>query len=325
MRFLLQPLVMVCVCFGASVQAQDCTPLATLKMNHAEPDSEIRTVPVSINGVERQMVLDTGGAITQMSRRTIQELNLPLRRSGAKVFDINGRVSSRFTLIEKFGFGHLERDKAALMVWPEPARPWAGILAQDMLQPYDIDMDFASDELKMYARDCPRPPAWTRDASRVPMRNRGWHLHIPLVLDGRTYDGIFDTGSRNTIMRMPAARRDFGVGPDTHEMKRYPAINGVPTLDGYLHNFSKLSVGGVAVDSPQLLLVPDVMNRNADRSPLARSRARRHNDGLVLPELTLGMNVMKNLRLYISFSEEALYVAPAVSRGGVPATGEAKP
>jgi predicted aspartyl protease len=294
-------------------------------MNHAEPGSEIRTVPVSINGVERQMVLDTGGAITQMSRRTIQELNLPLRRSGAKVFDINGRVSSRFTSIEKFGFGHLKRDKAALMVWPEPARPWAGIIAQDMLQPYDIDLDFVRDELKMYAKDCPRPPAWTRTATKIPMQTKGWHLHIPLTLDGKTYDGIFDTGSRNTIMRMPAARRDFGIDPDTHTLKRYPAINGDPFLDGYHHSFSKLSVGGIVVDAPQILLVPDVMNRNADRSPIARDRARRHNDGLVLPELTLGMDVMKNLRLYISFSERALYVAPAVSRGGIPATGEAKP
>jgi hypothetical protein len=184
-----------------------------------------------------------------------------------------------------------------------------------MLQSYDIDVDFAADELKMYARECPHPPAWTRGASKVSMQNKGWHLHIPLTLDGKTYDGIFDTGSRNTIMRMPTAHRDFGVSPDTHEMERYPAINGVPFLHGYLHSFSKLSVGGVEVDNPRLLLVPDVMNRHADRSPLARSRARRHNDGLVLPELTLGMNVMKNLRLYISFSEQALYVAPAVPEG----------
>lgn len=119
-------LALLAACLATGARAQDCAPLATVKMNHAEPGSEIRTVPVSINGVQKQMVLDTGGAITQMSRRTIDELNLPLRRSGAKVFDINGRVSSRFTLIDKFGFGHLERDKAALMVWPEPARPWAG-------------------------------------------------------------------------------------------------------------------------------------------------------------------------------------------------------
>jgi hypothetical protein len=100
-------------------------------------------------------------------------------------------------------------------------------------------------------------------------------------------------------------------------MERYPAINGDPFLDGYLHSFSKLSVGGIDIKAPRLLLVPDVMNRNADRSPLARSRARRHNDGLVLPELTLGMDVLKNLRLYISFSEQALYVAPAAASGKV--------
>jgi predicted aspartyl protease len=317
MRLPILSFLITLACFGMSARAQDCTPrlLATVKMNHAEPGSEIRTVPVSINGVEKQMVLDTGGAITHISRRTNAEMNLPLRRSGAKVFDINGRVSSRYTLVEKFGFGHLKRDKAALLVWPEPARPWAGLIAPDMLQPYDLDVDFAAGELKMYSKSCHRPPAWTRSASKIPMQNRGWHLHIPLTVDGKTYDGIFDTGSRNTIMRMPTARRDFGVSPDTHRMEHYPAINGVSFLDGYLHSFSKLSVGGIEVDNPQLLLVPDVMNRNADRSPLARSRAKRHNDGLVLPELTLGMNVMKNLRLYISFSEQALYVAPAVPEG----------
>lgn len=313
-------LVPLIACLATAAAAQDCGPklLATVKMSHAEPGSEIRTVPVRINGVDKQMVLDTGGAITQISRRIIEELNLPLRRSGAKVFDINGRVSNHFTQVEKFTFGDIDRAKAALLVWPEPARPWAGMIAQDMLQPRDIDVDFSTDELKMYARGCARAPGWTRTAGKIPMQNKGWHLHIPLTLDGKTYDGIFDTGSRHSIMRIPTARRDFGISPDTHAMERYPAINGDPFLDGYLHSFSKLSVGGIDIENPRLLLVPDVMNRNADRSPLARSRARRHNDGLVLPELTLGMDVLKNLHLYISFSEQALYVAPVATPGEFP-------
>ena len=41
------------------------------------------------------------------------------------------------------------------------------------------------------------------------MRNKGWHLHIPVTLDGHTYDAIFDTGSRHTIMRLPAAQARF--------------------------------------------------------------------------------------------------------------------
>src|SRR5436853_5650207 len=79
-----------------AARAQDCAParlLAELRMQDAEPESNIRTVPVSLNGATRQMVLDTGGAVTQLSRDTIEELKLPTLPSSAAVYDINGRVS----------------------------------------------------------------------------------------------------------------------------------------------------------------------------------------------------------------------------------------
>ncbi|MFM2443106.1 MAG: hypothetical protein RJB09_292 [Pseudomonadota bacterium] len=296
-------------------RAQDCPApqlLATVKMGHAEPGSEIRTVPVSINGVERQMVLDTGGALTQVSRKAIAELDLPLKRGGAKAFDINGRVTTHFTTIDKFSFGHLHRDKAAFLVWPEPRRPWAGQIAQDLLQPYDIEVDFAADELKMYAKDrCARPPAWGNvKISRIEMRNKNWHLYIPVTVDGKAYNAIFDTGSRNTIMRLPTAKRDFGITQESPGLELYPAINGEPSLDGHLRTFSQLSVGGITIDRPSILIVPDVMNRLADRGRMARNRTRRQNADLILPDLSLGMSVLKNLRLYIAFGEQALYIAP---------------
>jgi predicted aspartyl protease len=295
-------------------QAQDCQParlLATVPLHSAEPDSNIRTVPVSLNGQTRDMILDTGGAITQLSRSVIAELGLPLRRGGAAVYDINGRVSRHYTMVKDFGFGDLRRPDAALPVWPEDKRPYAGEVAQDMLQPYDVDVDFAAGFLKMYAKGhCPGPTGWTPTA-RTEMRNKGWHLHIPVTLDGRTYDAIFDTGSRHTIMRLPVARRDFGLEPGGAGMTLYPAINGDSFLNGHLRHFGKMSFGGMTIERPEILIVPDVMNRKADRSPLATNRSQRHNAGLVLPELSLGMDVLKHLHLYLSFGEQALYVAPA--------------
>jgi len=304
--------------FGPA-QAQDCPApqlLATVKMSHAEPGSQIRTVPVSINGVEQQMVLDTGGALTQVSRRAIEQLDLPLRRGGAKAYDINGRVSTHFTQIKDFRFGALQRDKAAFLVWPEPRRPWAGQISQDLLQPYDIEIDFAADEMKMYAKQsCARAPDWGKTAvTRIPMQTKNWHLHIPVTLDGKTYDAIFDTGSRNSIMRLPTATRDFGITTQSPGMELYPAINNEPSLDGHLRRFSQLSLGGITVDQPTILILPDVMNRNAERSRMARNRTKRHNADIRLPELSLGMNVLKDLRLYISFSEQALYLAPATPK-----------
>lgn len=301
------------------VQAQDCAPanlLATVPMHSAEPESNIRTVPVTLNGVTRHMVLDTGGAITQLSRDTIEELQLPMHASGAAVYDINGRVSHRFALVKDFTFGDLHRGDAALLVWPETVRPYAGELAQDMLQPYDVDVDFISGELKMFAKDhCPGPVGWTPTARAV-MHNKGWHLHIPVTLDGHSYDAIFDTGSRHTIMRLPTARHDFGLDSDSPGMEPYRAINGDPFLNGLLHKFSQLSVSGIFIDHPEVLIVPDIMNRNADRSPLAENPAYHHNAGLVLPELSLGMDVLKQLHLFMAFGEQVLYIAPAKASGG---------
>jgi hypothetical protein len=216
-------------------------------------------------------------------------------------------------MVKEFGFGHLRRNDAALLVWPDPARRYAGELAQDMLQPYDVDVDFGAGQLKMYRKglnsQCLGPSGWT-PTTRTEMRNKGWHLHIPVILDGHSYDAIFDTGSRHTIMRLPAARRDFGLDADSPGMEPYPAINGDPFLNGSLHKFSKLSFGGITMDSPEVLVVPDIMNRNADRSPMAENPVYHHNAGLILPELSLGMDVLKHLHLYLAFGEQALYIAP---------------
>jgi aspartyl protease len=299
---------------GAAAHAETCAParlLSSVPLHSAEPQSNIRTVPVSLNGQTRDMILDTGGAVTQLSRSVVAELGLPVWRGGAAVYDINGRVSHHFATVKDFGFGELRRTDAALMIWPEEKRPYAGELAQDMLQPYDVDVDFAKSLLTLYAKGhCPGPSGWT-PLVRVEMRNKGWHLHIPVTLDGHVYDAIFDTGSRHTIMRLPAARRDFGLGTGTGDMRLYGAINGDAFLNGYLHGFRQLSFGGMSFDRPDILIVPDIMNRNADTSPMARNRAYRHNADLTLPELSLGMDVLKHLHLYLSFGEQALYVAPA--------------
>ena len=318
MRNILLPILLLT---ATVAQAQDCAPaklLASVAMHSAEPESNIRTVPVTLNGTTRHMILDTGGAVTQLSRDTIEELKLPVRDSGAAVYDINGRVSRRFAVVDDFTFGQLNRKDAALMVWPEPRRPYAGELAQDMLQPYDVDVDFGAGILKMFAKDhCPGPQGWTPTV-RTTMRNKGWHLHIPVTLDGHTYDAIFDTGSRHTIMRLPAARRDFDLRPDSPGMTPYNAINGDAFLTGYLHNFSKMSFGGMTVDNPEVMVVPDIMNHNADTSPMARNRAYHHNADLILPELSLGMDVLKHLHLFMAFGEQALYIAPDIAVPGTP-------
>ena len=70
------------------------------------------------------------------------------------------------------------------------------------------------------------------------------------------------------------------------------------------------------MEKPEVLVVRDVVNRNADRSKMAGSPARRHNADLILPELALGMDILKHLHLFLAFGEQALYIAPDRAMGG---------
>src|SRR3954468_11109487 len=95
-----------------AARAETCAParlLASVPMHSAEPQSNIRTVPVNLNGQTRDMILDTGGGLPQLSRSAIAELELPMYRSSARVYDINGRVSSQYTTVKNFAFGDLKR------------------------------------------------------------------------------------------------------------------------------------------------------------------------------------------------------------------------
>jgi hypothetical protein len=46
---------------------------------------------------------------------------------------------------------------------------------------------------------------------------------------------------------------------------------------------------------------------------------------LILPELSLGMDVLKHLHLFLSFGEQALYVAPAAVSDTVSGTVSGAP
>lgn len=305
---------LVALSVGAA-RAQDCAPArlaSTLPMRILTPENGLRTVPLMLNGVETQMILDTGGSITQLSRNTLSALGLDTRPARVSVHDINGRTSRRFTVIRQMAFGGLARTNAAFMIWPEPRLPVGGALAQDLLAAHDVEIDFAANQLRLYDRaSCPRP-GWTRtDAIRLPMTLRNWHLYIPVMVDGRRYAAIFDTGSRRTIMRLPVARRDFGITMDMPGLRTISAINSERNLDGRIHAFQSLSLGSLTLPGQEIMVVPDLMNHNADTSPITRNRAYRHNADLVLPDIIVGMDVLQHLNLYLAYGENALYIAPA--------------
>lgn len=141
----------------------------------------------------------------------------------------------------------------------------------------------------------------------VPLAVRDRHITIQVTLDGKPFDALVDTGASRSIISMPVAQALFGLGPESPGVTPAGNVNGETKLASYIHTFSSLAFEGIAVSNPSLLLVPDRLSNNArgTGSRLAMASA------IKLPQLVLGMDILRHLRMYMALKENTFYVSAA--------------
>jgi hypothetical protein len=136
-----------------------------------------------------------------------------------------------------------------------------GLLGQDILTAFDLDIDVPGRTLTFYhPRRCPDvEPPWTEPYARVAgVRSRPPdRLLIPLELDGVTGMGILDTGAQATTIGVSMANR-LGLTPNV--MVGDPVVlhhgAGPGSQDARLHRFGLLRIGPAAERNPLLSVLP---------------------------------------------------------------------
>ena len=110
-NFAIQMLMALACLYPGLAKAADC-PLKLVNSVPIAMAAEGRRVlvPVTINGTQKQFLLDTGGAFTQISAEAAAELKLPQLESGIKMLDLYGNASTRAAKADTFVLGHL-RDR----------------------------------------------------------------------------------------------------------------------------------------------------------------------------------------------------------------------
>lgn len=323
-------------CAAEPAWAADCAPLkllSTLKMQPMDGNKDdVCTVPVDVNDQTKQFLLDTGGALSQLSSRAAEELKLNIVDSrGFELYDANGNMSRKMVTAEKFRVGRMLFTKVRLPVSTFGGDAFAGILSSNMLVNYDIDLDFPGNTMNYVSPDHCKGAVlyWKADqVGVVPITLvDNTRITVKITLEGQTFDAFIDTGATHSVMSDQAAKYFFHVplgAPGDTPIER---INGDPTLTGYLHTFSKLSFGGVEITNPQIMILEDRMKRGGDRSQQTGNRARSVNADITLPNMVIGMNMLSDLHVYMSFAERRLYVtkgtAPNATEGKAPAAAAA--
>jgi predicted aspartyl protease len=237
--------------------AAGCEPTAIARLP-IEIRGRLLTVPVTINGQELRLVVDSGAERTTISEAAAARLHLPRDMSrirtatgvGGSAINADGVVSA-FTLgnvrlppvdrvaIGKFGF---DNDAAPLA---------DGLLGADILLAFDLDIDVPGKALTIYrVRRClNNQPPWQEPFIAIDgVTQKKDRLLIPFVLDGVPGQAILDTGASATTIGLQMANR---MGLTEEKMSLYRKVvqrgAGTGSTTAHYHWFRELRVGPATI------------------------------------------------------------------------------
>jgi predicted aspartyl protease len=296
--------------FVATAQAEDAAPPKTCAMYayaelplDTQMDGRI-TIPITVNGTQRHFMVDTGAAMSAISATTANALSLHQRKLAGGMQLFGGRIMNSLATADTLAVGKLQATKFPMIVIPSDGTPTDsdGLLGADVLSAYDIDIDYAAGQFRLFKpNSCPNPVYWTRTAgyARVPITiSEQRHIMVDVLLDGKNVTALADTGAETSSMSVEFAKALFHLADNDPRLKARGAIsiNGNPPAPIYSYPFATLTFEGVQVTLPDIVLLPKAYM------------------GKDMPELLMGASILRQLHLYVSYKDNLLYVTGAEAR-----------
>jgi hypothetical protein len=302
-------------------QAEECARpqlLNTVPLERLN-DQGLVGVPVILNGVKKKFLLDTGGgAANYISSVVADELNL-IQVAGHMSFDARGIAFDRVTTVRSVVLGAVNAGYVRFGV--SPGLPFDGTLsaghfARRLLgeSGADLDIDFAAMRLNVFSPDHCAGAGITwphRTLAAVPVTLDDGHILFPVTLNGQRLMATIDTGAPWSVFNLARAERIPDFSPDATA-----APPGTPPDDAarqvYFRRYAALAFEGVVIEHPLIVIRPLQFQfsrwnpTGGLRTGYPSNRINQH-----MPDIIIGMEVLRHLHLYYAASEEKLYITPA--------------
>jgi len=286
---------------GQPADADDCTLKRVASVDMTIDSGGGVSVPMTIRGRNVDMLVDTGGYASMVTDSLAKELSLNFLRvsSRVRISMFGGLVIDHYVAVPDIDLGGLKADKLLMLVVPEGRLGnEQGTIAPDILRAYDVEFDFANAKFNLLSQDhCPgKTVYWTKDSyAKVPFTiSNGGHIEVPIMVDDQSMRAAFDTGSSTSTMSLETAEKIFHFDEKSPDLK---AVNADSSSKDkiYRYPFKSLGFEGVKVNNPDILLFPDNVSRMGSE------------------KLIIGMDVLRQLHLYIAYGEKQLYVTAATA------------
>jgi len=282
----------------AAADDNSCTIVRAASLDMSTDTFGGQFVPLTVSGQTVNLLIDTGGIDSMLTESTVANLKL-VKQSifGARIILFGGDRIVSWTMARDIDLGGLKARKMPFMVMPDGHLPEgiAGTLAPDVMRGYDDEFDFANAKFNLFVpSQCRGNLAyWTKDEHAEFSLDLDHFGQISFIveLDGKKFRASLDTGSSRSVLRLEDAEDSFGFkesDPQLQILKK--------TANGrvYKFPFKTLSFGGVVVSNPDIELY--------SRRDVGFSGG---------PTLIVGMGILRQLHMYIAYSQRILYVTPA--------------
>lgn len=320
---------LVCLTFNWIVPVwadDDCPPLTILTSVPMKIGADNRPyVPVKIDDVPKSMVIDTGGFFTEISQPVADELDLSTRHTRLQLIGVYGD-KTQTAVTTSLVLGNLRANDMDFMVMPSvhqfatDMKDAAGLIAPNFLRPYDADFDFAMGKFNLLShKHCDgKVVYWPHTVvAVVPIEvNQDWHVILPVELDGEKLRAVLDTGASISVLNMKVAQGTFGLKPGDADTPLSNDRLGQSDVQSYTHRFKSLSFEGIAILNPTMRIIPDLVHTkiiDPHDALEGNTRVKNPTSKVGLDQMILGMDILRQLHVYIAYKERKLYLTPASS------------
>ncbi len=165
-------------------------------------------VSASLAGQAVSLLLDTGAEAMLVTPAMVETLRLPLNGL-TRIYGTGGSQQVRVVSLPGLRLGGAPMPAQLAPVTPLPIElattpPLAGLLGASLLSRFDVEIDVPAGRMALWtSENCPVVPG-----AVLPMTvSRAGEPFIPVQVNGQTLLAEIDTGSRASILSVPAARR----------------------------------------------------------------------------------------------------------------------
>jgi predicted aspartyl protease len=254
-------------------------------------------VPIQIAGQTLNMEVDTGGFESMLTESKVRSLNLPMGTISNYKLTIGRDSITHYAAVSDVTFGGRHIPSMTLMVLPDGHLDpqLGGTIGPDLLRQYGVEFDFAQKKLNLFSsKACEGDPVyWTgQPHSSTPISL--WHIGpftTEIDLDGQKFTAIVETGVARSTIALEAAEK-IGFTSDS------PQLQVIPELGEGFFRYPIRSLtfqDGPAVADPPVVLI-------------------RHDKGKFNEQMNLGLDVLRQFHIFISYGRQRMYMTPASAR-----------